>query len=84
MSQTSAELIAKLPAEVQAFVQNASSHLVGNAAFGGSGDDSKEIADWLTAASDFKGKEQLSVRSASLDPPPSSRNLGSGMEVLRI
>lgn len=74
MSSSSAELVAKLPAPVQAFVQNASSHLVGNAAFGGSKDDTNEISEWLVLASEFKGKEQLSVcvcfaRSHSVDGP---------------
>lgn len=61
-SSSPTELIAKLPAPVQALVQNASSHLVGNAAFGNSESDSKEVLEWLEIVSTLDAQAQLTVR----------------------
>lgn len=65
MSSSPAELVAKLPAPVQLLVQNASSHLVGNAAFGASDNDSKEISESLSIASGLNAQSQLSVGGAN-------------------
>lgn len=61
MTSSPTELIAKLPAPVQALVQNASSHLAGNAAFGNSENDSKEVLEWLSIASTLDAQAQLAV-----------------------
>lgn len=55
------EAIAKLPAEVQRLVTNASSKLPGNTSFGSSEAESKEIEEWLGVAAGVKGEEDLKV-----------------------
>ncbi|KAF8319770.1 nucleic acid-binding protein [Clavulina sp. PMI_390] len=67
-SSTSTELLAKLPASTQAFVQNAGSHLTGNAAFGANDADAKEIGTWFqsVATLDASQSSQLEALNVKL------------------
>ena len=63
---TVSDSLAKLPASIQAFVQNTASHLSGNAAFGASEEESKEISNWLEVVGNGSAVKDLKVRAPAL------------------
>lgn len=69
-TNSGADLLAKLPAQLQTLVQSASSKLPADAAFGASEAETKEIGEWVSIASGLSSQAQLEVSLKTLGAVP--------------